>query len=127
VTGRLRYFRQKATIAFNVGRGRRIQMSDNDTSVWRILGKKWTLPILEIISSKESVRFCEIKRLLSISSTMLSERLLELEREGLVAKRIHYSRIEYSLTAGARELESILAELDRWWPLRRLAIAVSVE
>lgn len=32
------------------------------------------------------MRFCEIKALLGISGTMLSGRLLELEREGLVEK-----------------------------------------
>jgi DNA-binding HxlR family transcriptional regulator len=81
-------------------------MSDAESDVagaWRILGKRWTLPILKSIGSKEAMRFYEIKRaMVGISSTMLSERFLELEREGLVAKKIHYSRAEYSLTASAR-------------------------
>jgi DNA-binding HxlR family transcriptional regulator len=93
-------------------------MSD---SAWRILGKRWTLPILKILDSKAE-RFCEIKKLLPcISSTMLSERLVELEREGLVAKRINYSKVEYSLTAGAKELVAMLAELDRWWTMHQRA------
>jgi DNA-binding HxlR family transcriptional regulator len=100
-------------------------MSD---SVWTILGKRWTLPILRIIGSREPVRFNEIKKALAgISSTMLTEGLSELEREGLVSKNFNGSKIEYSLTASARELEFILAELDRRWSLRRQAIAVSVE
>jgi len=45
---------------------------------------------------------------------MLSERILELERKGLVAM-FHDSKIGYRLTASARELEAILTELDRWW------------
>ena len=77
-------------------------MSDAEGNVagaWRMLGKRWTLPILKIMGSRETMRFCEIKKALSgISSTMLSERLLELEREGLVEKRTHYStKVEYSL------------------------------
>jgi DNA-binding HxlR family transcriptional regulator len=92
-------------------------MSEPESDVagaWRMLGKRWTLPILKIIGSREAVRFCEIKKALpGISGTMLSARLLELEREGLVEKRIHYStKVEYSLTASARELGTILAELD---------------
>jgi DNA-binding HxlR family transcriptional regulator len=78
------------------------------------------LPILKIIGSKEPVRFCEIKRLLAgISGTMLSEGLVELENEGLVTKRIQDSKIKYSITAGGRELEFILAKLDRWWYVQR--------
>jgi DNA-binding HxlR family transcriptional regulator len=99
-------------------------MSDAEGDVacaWRMLGKRWTLPILKIVGSKEAVRFCEIKALLGVSGTMLSERLLELEREGLMEKRIHYSKVEYSLTASARELCAILAELDAWWSMRRPA------
>ncbi len=108
-----RYSKKKATIACNAGRGRHIQMSD---SVWTILGKRWTLSILKIIGSREPVRFNEIKKALAgISSTMLTERLLELEYEGLVLKNSNGSKIEYSLTNSARELEFILIRLDRWW------------
>jgi DNA-binding HxlR family transcriptional regulator len=102
-------------------------MSDPEGDVagaWRMLGKRWTLPILKIMGSKEAMRFCEIKKALpGISATMLSARLLELEREWLVEKRIHYStKVEYSLTASARELWAILEELDAWWSMRRPAL-----
>lgn len=100
-------------------------MSDTESNVasaWRILGKRWTLPILTSMGSKEAVRFSEIKKTLAgISNTMLSERLLELEREGLVTKKIYSSRVEYRLTAGARELEVILSKLDRWWSMHHPA------
>jgi DNA-binding HxlR family transcriptional regulator len=91
-------------------------MSENpELGIWKILGKRWTLPILKIVSSEEPVRYCEIKRTLAgVSSTMLSERLGELEREGLVDKRFFGLKVEYSLTASARELEFILVKLDRW-------------
>lgn len=100
-------------------------MSDTESNVagaWRILGKRWTLPILKIIGSKEAVRFCEIKKDLSgISGTMLSERLLELQREELVAKNVYRSRVEYNLTASAKELQAILAELNAWWSMHHPA------
>lgn len=90
-------------------------MFDNEARAWRILGKRWTLPILNIVGSKQAVRFNEIKKTLAgISSTMLCERLRELEREGLLAKNLCGSKIEYSLTGSARELEFILIKLDGW-------------
>lgn len=91
---------------------------DLDLGTWRMLGKRWTWLILKSIGSKEAARFCEIKRALAgISSTVLSERLLELERKGLVAKVHDSSKVQYKLTASARELEFMLTKLDRWWSL----------
>ena len=86
--------------------------------VWEILGRRWSLHILKNLSTKEAIRFNELKRsLASISSTVLSERLLELEREGLVTKKIYPEvppRVEYSMTPQAKELEAIIKELARW-------------
>ena len=74
--------------------------------------------ILKNLSTKEVIRFNELKRSLAgISSTVLSERLLELEREGLVTKKIYPEvppRVEYSMTPQAKELEVIIKELARW-------------
>lgn len=100
----------------------------SEVEIWRTLGKRWTLPILKSMGSKEAMRFSEIKKALAgISSTMLSERLLELEREWLVAKIQNSSRIEYRLTAGAKELEAVLEELDRWWSTRRLPLIANYQ
>jgi DNA-binding HxlR family transcriptional regulator len=58
--------------------------------ILRILGKRWMLLILKSMSSREATRFGELKRTLTgISGTMLAERLLEMEREGLVTKKIY--------------------------------------
>jgi DNA-binding HxlR family transcriptional regulator len=86
--------------------------------VWELLGRRWSLHILKNLSTKEVIRFNELKRSLpGISSTVLSERLLELEREGLVTKKIYPEvppRVEYSITPQARELEVIIRDLARW-------------
>jgi DNA-binding HxlR family transcriptional regulator len=86
--------------------------------IWEVLGKRWSLLILKNLSTKEVIRFNELKKSLNgISSTVLSERLLDLERNGLVRKKIYAEippRVEYSLTMQARELETILKELSRW-------------
>ena len=87
-------------------------------NIWEVLGRRWSLLILRNLSTKDVIRFNELKRLLSgISSTVLADRLLELEREGLVSKKIYPEippKVEYSLTIQAKELEVILKELGRW-------------
>ncbi len=85
---------------------------------WKVLGKRWSLLILKSLDSKETIRFNELKRTLSgISSTVLADRLLELEREGLIIKKIYPEippKVEYSLTYRAKELGIILASLGGW-------------
>lgn len=86
--------------------------------IWEVLGKRWSLHILKNLSTNGTVRFNELKRLIpEISSTVLSQRLLELEREGLISKKIHLEipvRVEYSLTPRTKELETILQQLSDW-------------
>jgi DNA-binding HxlR family transcriptional regulator len=86
--------------------------------IWEVLGRRWSLYILKNLSTRNVIRFNELKRAMpGISSTVLSERLLELEREGLVTKKIYPEvppRVEYSMTVQARELEVIIKELARW-------------
>ncbi|MGI0037208.1 MAG: winged helix-turn-helix transcriptional regulator [Nitrososphaera sp.] len=86
--------------------------------VWEVLGRRWTLHILKNLSTRNVIRFNELKRALDgISSTVLAGRLLELEREGLVTKKIYPEvppRVEYSMTPPARELEVIIKDLARW-------------
>jgi DNA-binding HxlR family transcriptional regulator len=86
--------------------------------LWEILGKRWSLHILKNLSTNRTVRFNELKRLIpEISSTVLSQRLLELEREGLISKKIYSEipvRVEYSLTLRTKELEAILQQLTVW-------------
>ena len=64
------------------------------------------------------LRFRPVRYIASgISSTVLSERLLDLEREGLVTKKIYPEvppRVEYSMMSRAKELEGIIKELGRW-------------
>lgn len=88
------------------------------SDIWHTLGKAWALVVLKNMSTKEPIRFNDLRRLMpGISSTVLSERLKDLEREGLISKKVYAeipSRVEYSLTKPARELESILEDLGKW-------------
>ena len=88
------------------------------SDIWHILGKAWALIILKNMSTKEPIRFNDLRRSLSgISSTVLSDRLKELEKEGLITKKVYAEvplRVEYSLTRPAKELENLLADLGKW-------------
>jgi DNA-binding HxlR family transcriptional regulator len=96
-------------------------------NLWEVLGRKWALLILKNLNTKEAIRFNELKRIMpGISSTVLADRLLELEREGLISKRIYPEippKVEYRLTVRAGELGVILKELWRLtqrWKVSRL-------
>ncbi len=86
--------------------------------IWELLGQRWSLNILRNLSINGTTRFNELKRLLpGISSTVLSSRLLELEREGLINKKVYPeipAHVEYKLTPRTCELEIILNQLSDW-------------
>jgi DNA-binding HxlR family transcriptional regulator len=87
-------------------------------NLWEVLGRRWALLILRNLHTKEAIRFNELKRILpGISSTVLASRLLEMEREGLISKKIYPEippKVEYRLTSRARELGVILRDLGEW-------------
>jgi DNA-binding HxlR family transcriptional regulator len=87
-------------------------------NLWEVLGRRWALLILKNLHTKEAVRFNELKRLMpGISSTVLANRLLEMEREGLISRKFYPEippKVEYRLTTRARELGVILKELGGW-------------
>src|ERR671924_512768 len=87
-------------------------------NMWEVLGRRWALLILKNLHTKEAIRFNELKRALpGISSTVLADRLLEMERESLISKKIYPEippKVEYRLTTRAKELEVIIKELAKW-------------
>jgi DNA-binding HxlR family transcriptional regulator len=87
-------------------------------SVWEVLGRRWSMLILKNLCTKEVIRFNEFKTLLpGISSTVLADRLSELEHEGLVSKKIYPEippMVEYRLTLRAEELRIIFKKLGTW-------------
>jgi DNA-binding HxlR family transcriptional regulator len=100
-------------------------------NMWEVLGRRWALLILRNLTTKEAVRFNELKKLMpGISSTVLATRLLEMEREGLISKKIYPEippKVEYRLTARARELGVMLKDLGRWaqrWKSPRIPAAM---
>jgi DNA-binding HxlR family transcriptional regulator len=86
--------------------------------IWKVLGRRWSLLILKNFCTNEVIRFNGLKRSLSgISSTVLADRLLDLEREGLISKKIYPEiplKVEYRMTSQAKELQVILKDLAKW-------------
>lgn len=82
-----------------------------------ILGGRWKLLILYKLQ-KKTLRFLELKKHLpGITDRMLTLHLRELEKNGLV-NRVAYAeappRVEYNLTASARELIPVWLQLEKW-------------
>ena len=82
-----------------------------------LVGKRWTGAILQVLLDGPA-HFSEIRDLVpDISDRLLSERLKELESEGIVERRVLDGapvRVEYSLTAKGRALEPALKALKDW-------------
>ena len=87
----------------------------------RYLAKKWTLLIiLELYKGDQYTRrFSELKdALLGITPKILSERLKELEQEGIIGNRIDADcfpvKTEYYLTESGIEIIDIIKEIKIW-------------
>lgn len=82
-----------------------------------VLSKKWTGCLIRILMGGPR-RFCEFREQVpAVSDRLLSERLKELEDEGIVERKVHDTRpvlIEYSLTAKGRELEPVVQAVQVW-------------
>src|SRR5262245_37441832 len=82
-----------------------------------LLGKRWSTQIvLALLDGK--ARFSELKEAVApISDTLLSERLKELEADGIIRRDVTPSTpvlIEYRLTDQGRDLERVMVELRSW-------------
>lgn len=86
--------------------------------VMNILSKKWTMIIISNIRNAKKLRFNELMKKLSlISPKTLSERLKELEKEGLLKREVFAEipiRVEYSLTEKGFELGNAMLPLIEW-------------
>ena len=86
-----------------------------------ILGGRWRTVILARL--KEGVRrYGELRRLIpGISEKMLTQRLRELETEGLITRRDHGTvppHVEYDLTGEGRTLIPVLQAMYDWGTAR---------
>jgi DNA-binding HxlR family transcriptional regulator len=82
-----------------------------------LVGKRWTGAILLVLLDGPA-HFSEIRQLVpEISDRLLSERLKELEAEGIVERKVHDAspvRVEYTMTGKGRALEPTVRALKSW-------------
>jgi DNA-binding HxlR family transcriptional regulator len=82
-----------------------------------LVGRRWTGAIVQLLLAGPR-RFSALRGAVpGLHDRLLSERLKELEAEGLVTRCVYAEtpvRIEYALTHKGRDLDRVFAELHRW-------------
>lgn len=95
------------------------------------LTRKWTLLIILELYKGEGYtrRFSDLKgSLTGITSKVLSERLRELEAEGIIERKVDATsfpvKSEYSLTESGLEIIEIIRDIKKWalkWKIENIA------
>ncbi|SEG21415.1 DNA-binding transcriptional regulator, HxlR family [Nonomuraea solani] len=83
-----------------------------------IVFSRWTTPILWVLNEHGRHRFVELeRRITTITPKVLTERLRQLERDGLVVRTYHPEvppRVEYEISELGRSLAPLFAALGEW-------------
>src|SRR5690348_2869225 len=83
----------------------------------QLLGKRWTGLILDTMLEGPQ-RFCEMTAIVEgLSDRVLSDRLRELESEGVVERIVYPQipvRVEYRLTEKGRDLKPVVESIHEW-------------
>lgn len=94
------------------------EAGDALTSVFALLGKRWSGVIIGVMLDNGAIRFAELHRAIpGISERMLSERLTELAEAGLVQREVTPGPplgVTYRLTGKGEGLRPALTELLQW-------------
>ncbi|MGW8396834.1 winged helix-turn-helix transcriptional regulator [Streptomyces lydicus] len=85
-----------------------------------IVFSRWTTPILWALNEYGRQRFVELERRIgTITAKVLTQRLRQLERDGLVLRTYHAEvppRVEYEISELGRSLAPLFAALAEWSP-----------
>ncbi len=88
------------------------------TPVVEIIFSRWTTPILWTLNEYGRHRFVELERRIgTITPKVLTQRLRQLERDGLVVRTYHPEvppRVEYEISDLGRSLAPLFAVLADW-------------
>lgn len=81
----------------------------------QVFFNKWTVEIIIVLGQHETLRFSELRASLAgISSRTLTQRLRDLEAQGLVKRRMYDEmpvRVEYSLTSKGLDVAALALPL----------------
>ena len=82
------------------------------------IADKWTLVVLEELHDHGVMRFNELRKAIpGISQKMLTQTLRQMERNGLVARKVHAvipPKVEYQRTDLGRSLGPVICGLWNW-------------
>lgn len=86
-------------------------------SVFDLFGKKFTLMIIRSLLINKVMRFTELEQKIGGSSKTLTQRLRNLEKQGLVSREVYNEipiRVEYSLTEAGVALDEVFSTISEW-------------
>ncbi|MGE4428547.1 MAG: winged helix-turn-helix transcriptional regulator [Solirubrobacteraceae bacterium] len=87
-------------------------------SAVELIGRRWSGAIVAVLLAEGPQRFSVLRaRVPGVSDRVLSQRMKELEGEGLVARTVHPGpplRVEYALTDKGLALRPAVEALARW-------------
>ncbi|MBY0497407.1 MAG: helix-turn-helix transcriptional regulator [Cyanobacteria bacterium] len=79
---------------------------------------KWTLLVIDALEGKRDVRFSRLREAVGdVSQKMLTKTLRQLERDGLISRRVHAEvppRVEYTLTPLGDSLGAAVCGMWKW-------------
>ena len=82
---------------------------------FKLVGKKFTMLIIRNMIHLDHKRFNQFLEIEDINAKVLSARLKEMEKDGLIERKIYHDtpvRIEYIITEKGRALEPILDQMS---------------
>lgn len=86
-------------------------------STIEFIGKRWVGVIIYSLLQGPKRYHQILAEIPGISDRLLTERLRDLEKEGLIIKRVDKTsqkKVEYELTSAGKELEKVIAAIMHW-------------
>ncbi len=95
-----------------------------------VMGGKWK-PLIMFLLVDKTLRFSELQRnIVHITQKMLTEQLRELEKDGLISRKVYPQvppKVEYSMTAYGRTLLPVLDTMHDWGKTHRDSLKSKTE
>jgi DNA-binding HxlR family transcriptional regulator len=82
---------------------------------FKLVGKKFTMLIIRNMIHRDHKRFNQFLEIEEINAKILSVRLKEMEKDGLIERKVYPDspvRVEYTITEKGRALEPILDQMS---------------
>ncbi|MEH6306447.1 helix-turn-helix domain-containing protein [Olivibacter sp. CPCC 100613] len=89
------------------------------TNVFKVIGGKWKVLLINAIYNDCPKRFGELRREMEdVTQATLTAQLRELERDGIICRKAYAEsppRVEYKLTDLGKTLMPVIRSLEDWW------------